>query len=99
MKAITEYTIQEAADQSVKCKELLKKVEGTTRSDWFEDFRKQPGYAHYKFSGTITDKLVELLGHEPSATELIIMIDGGFSHFGAQCSMSGRRFSGRVNID
>lgn len=40
MKAITEYTIQEAADQSVKCKELLKKVEGTTRSDWFEDFRQ-----------------------------------------------------------
>ena len=32
MKAITEYTIQETADQSVKCKELLKKVEGTTRS-------------------------------------------------------------------
>lgn len=96
MKAITEYTIQEAADQSVKCKELLKKVEGTTRSDWFEDFRQQSGYAHYKFSGRVSDKL---LGHEPTGDELIMLVDSGFSHFGASCSVSNRSFSGRVNTD
>lgn len=99
MKAITEYTVQEAADQSVKCKELLKKVEDTTRSDWFEDFRQQSGYAHYKFSGRVSDKLVELLGHEPTGDELIMLVDSGYSHFGASCSVSNRNFSGRVNTD
>lgn len=99
MKAVTEYTIEEADKMSATCKELFKKVEGTTRSDWFEDLRQTSGYAHYKFSGRVSDKLVELLGHEPTSTEIILLVDSGYSHFGAQCSMSGRRFSGRVNID
>lgn len=99
MKAITEYSVQEAADMSAKCKELFKKVEGTTRSDWFEDFRQKSGYAHYTFSGRVSDKLVELLGHEPTGTELILLVDSGFSHFGATCSVNNRSFSGKVNTD
>lgn len=99
MKAVTEYTIEEAAKMSATCKELFEKVKGTTRSDWFEDFRQTSDYAHYKFSGRVSDKLVELLGHEPTSTEIILLVDSGYSHFGATCSVSNRSFSGRVSTD
>lgn len=46
-----------------------------------------------------TDKLVEVLGHEPSPDEISMLVDNGFSHFGASCSINGRHFRGRVNID
>lgn len=32
MKAVTEYTIEEAAKMSATCKELFEKVKGTTRT-------------------------------------------------------------------
>lgn len=99
MEAITAMSPERVSELSKVQQKLDILLVGTSRKDWFEDFRQQSGYAHYKFSGTITDKLVELLGHEPTATKLIIMIDSGFSHFGAQCSISGSRFNGRVNTD
>lgn len=99
MKAIVDYTAEDHAKMSAAWSELQSKVKGTYTKDWFDDFRKTSGYAHYKFSGTITDKLIELLGHEPSSDEIIMLVDSGFSHFGASCSISGRRFSGSVNID
>ena len=99
MKAITAYTDEEYAIQSERCKNLFTVVEGTSSRDWFDDYRRQSGYAHYKFSGRISDKLVELLGRMPTGDELIMLIDKGFSHFGASCSINGSDFSGRVNID
>lgn len=99
MKAIVEYTKEEAEAMSKKWKELRDKTKGLSRTELFSNYRKTNGYAHYKFSGDITDKLVEALGHEPSPDEIIMLVDYGFSHFGASCSIHGRHFSGRVNID
>lgn len=99
MKAITEYTNEEAEAMSKKWHELRDKTKVIPRAELFDNYSKTSGYAHYKFSGDITDKLVEALGHEPSPDEIIMLVDNGFSHFGASCSINGRHFSGRVNID
>lgn len=99
MKAITEYTNEEAEAMSKKWHELRDKTKVIPRAELFDNYSKTSGYAHYKFSGDITDKLVEALGHEPSPDEIIMLVDNGFSHFGASCSVNGRHFSGRVNID
>lgn len=99
MKAIVEYTKEEAEIMSKKWKELQDKTKGIPRAELFSSYSRTSGYAHYKFSGDITDKLVEALGHEPSPDEIIMLVDGGFSHFGASCSINGKHFSGRVNID
>lgn len=80
--------------------ELLAKTKGySVYRDLFENYTRKPGYAHYVYSGKISDKLVELLGREPTSDEVIMLVDSGFSHFGATCTISGRNFSGRVNTD
>lgn len=99
MKAIVEYTKEEAETMSKKWKELRDKTKDIPRTELFSDYKRTSGYAHYKFSGDITDKLVEALGHEPSPDEIIMLVDDGFSHFGASCSVNSRHFSGRVCID
>lgn len=99
MKAITAYTKEEAEVMSKKWNELRDKASSVPRKEWFDNYTRTSGYAHYKFYGDITDKLVEALGHEPSPDEIIMLVDSGFSHFGASCSINGRHFSGRVNID
>ena len=99
MKAIVEYTNEEAEAMAMKWHELRDKTKGIPRNELFDNYTKDSGYAHYKFSGDITDKLIEVLGHKPSPDEIIMLVDNGFSHFGASCSINDRHFSGRVNID
>lgn len=99
MKAIVEYTKEEAEVMSKKWKELQDKTKDIPRAELFSNYTRASGYAHYNFSGDITDKLVEALGHEPSPDEIIMLVDSGFSHFGASCSVNNRHFSGRVCTD
>ncbi len=99
MKAIVDYTKEEAEAMSKKWNEIWDKTKVIPRAELFDNYSRTSGYAHYKFSGDITDKLVEVLGHEPSPDEISMLVDSGFSHFGARCSINGRHFSGRVNID
>ena len=99
MKAIVEYTKEEAEIMLKKWKELQDKTKDIPIAELLSNYSRTSGYAHYTFSGYITDKLVEVLGHEPSPDEIIMLVDDGFSHFGASCSINGRHFSGRVNID
>lgn len=99
MKAITECTDKEIDEMSMKWHELRGKTNNIPSNELFDNYTQTSGYAHYKFSGDITDKLVEALGHEPSPDEIIMLVDGGFSHFGASCTINGRHFGGRVNID
>lgn len=99
MKAIVECSDREVTSLSDAYVRLHEKVSGTTRADWFKNYTERSGYAHYDFSGTYTDKRVELLGREPSENEIIMLVDGSFSNFGAQCTITGRHFTGRVNAD
>lgn len=101
MKAICELTTPEHDALSNKYKVLLEKTKGVSKSELFELFTKKPGYAHYVFDGYVSNKLIDLLGRMPDEDEIIMLVDGGFSHFGARCRFdTGRRhFHGRVNTD
>ena len=100
MKAIVSLTPEEARSQNATWAALKKVVKGESLSDLL-DVRRRTGYAHYTFEGRYTHRLVELLGRHPTSDEIIMLVDGGFSHFGATCGVSHDRmiFSGRVNTD
>lgn len=104
MKAITEYTDQEYAEMQMKYRALQRALEGIELSKRHElfTFQRRPGYAKYDFNGAYTDKLVEALGgRHPDAEEIIMLVDSGYSHFGASCIVNTRdkSFSGYVYID
>ena len=100
MKAIVDLTKEEYAALSATYAALKKATKGKSRSDLM-DVRRRTGYAHYTLEGTYTPLLVELLGRHPTGDEIIMLVDGGFSHFGATCGVSHDRmtFHGRVNTD
>lgn len=52
----------------------------------------------YYFVGQYTQDLVDSLNREPTEEELIMIVDGGFNHFGAECGIDvqSRRFKGYV---
>jgi len=100
MKAIVELTKDEYRQTTDIYNNLREKLDGKVSSIWFDNFDKRSGYAHYKFSGKVSTRLTEKLGRMPTTTEIIILVDGGFSHFGATCSLTTSGFfTGRVNID
>ena len=100
MEAILDMSRERRMELADTYKRLKALTNGETKNGGlFEGFRVEHGYASYKFSGTITDRFVELLGRMPTADEIILLVDNGYSHFGATCKIEGRRFSGRVNTD
>lgn len=99
MKAIVSLTKEEYEQQSKVCNNLREVTKGYRISELLE-VDKHVGYAHYKFSGAYNQLLVDLLGREPTSDEIIMLVDDGFSHFGASCHISSdRHFYGRVNTD
>ena len=101
MKAIVDYTKEEHVAMAAKRDALYKAINGELRENLIT-FNKSYGYAHYTFHGFYTKRLVEMLGREPDEDEIIILVDGGFYHFGATCFISRDgtgAISGRVNID
>ena len=100
MKSITEYTPEEKNEMIEKLRKLRETLKNTPVTELFEDYNRRIDYAHYTFSGKISDKLIQLLGRIPTADEIIMIADGGFHHFGATCSIfPDRSFSGKINID
>lgn len=94
MKAVVELTTEEAATYT----KMENNVLPLRR---FIKYTRRTGYAHYEFEGTYSPELIAALGRDPYPEEIIIMIDNGFSHFGASCTISSRdcSFRGRVNTD
>lgn len=100
MKPVVTLTEQEYQAYARMYAELCESIRDLFIKDMFEGFAKRPGYAHYAFEGKITDKLIGRLGRMPTEEEVIMIVDGGFSHFGATCRITpDGYFSGRVNID
>jgi hypothetical protein len=93
MKAIVALTSEEHKQYSDAYQKLCDKTRGIKL---FGTLARKPGYAHYTFSGTMTD---ELLALNPTQDDIIMLVDSGFSHFGATCAIDGKSFRGKVNID
>ena len=98
MKAIVELTKEELKKYNEMYDNLQKKIKGISRDQLYV-YSRRSGYAHYTFVGTYTEKFCEILGRAPTAEEIIMLVDSGFSHFGATCCIRGNHFSGRVNTD
>lgn len=100
MKAIVDLTSEEYREQ-MNTHHIIKQVTaGMSHTDMFDGFAKSPGYAHYKFRGKCSAELLIKLGRLPTPDEVIMLVDGGFSHFGATCTIQpDGSFSGRVNVD
>lgn len=101
MKAIVVLTTDEYNElyaMHIKLREALK---GLTYDQQFERLERIRGYAHYQFRGIYTQQLVDALGRHPTEDELIMLVDSGFSHFGASCTVdpSRRAFAGKVYTD
>lgn len=101
MKAIVALTKEEHAALHKVHFELRAAIKDVPWTELFEVFQRGAGYAHYKFIGKYTSRFVELLGRHPTEDELIMLADGGFSHFGATCTINHEtgEFYGRVNTD
>ncbi|HZK23351.1 MAG TPA: hypothetical protein VFC62_04530 [Atopostipes sp.] len=99
MKAVIELTRAEYSNFCEIHNNLKWATQGLKKTEIFDDIYTQSGYAHYRFSGKISQLLLERLGRMPTEAEIIMLVDNGFSHFGATCSIRGLSFSGRVNID
>ena len=98
MRAIVEHTPEQYKELLDKFNKLKEATKGVALTDLITKSITR-GYAHYRYYGEYTDKLVELLGREPDSDEIIMLVDDGFSHFGATCRITGKRFEGRVNTD
>ena len=98
MKAIIALTQEKHKEYSDIQTNLYNRIQGHSLDELLQ-FNRRTGDAHYRFEGSFTDKLVELLGRTPTPEEIIILVDGGFSHFGADCHISGHNFSGKLNTD
>lgn len=99
MQPITAYTDEERQAMLEKWNALKQKIGGEFKTGLFDNHRRDGYYAHYKFSGDISDRSIAMLGREPSAEEIIMIVDNGFYHFGATCEINGRHFAGEVDID
>lgn len=99
MRPITECSVNMRKELHERWNDLREKIDDNRVTDLFDNFQRAGDYAHYEFYGEITDKLVELLGREPTAYDIIMIIDNGFHHFGATCAINGRQFHGKVNTD
>lgn len=96
MEAIVTMS-QARIDELSKIEDNL--TEKTKGIKLFNNYSRRQGYSKYEFSGEVSDELVHALGRMPTEEEIIILVDRGFSHFGAKCTLNGNSFRGRVYID
>lgn len=87
--------------------ELLSKLKkcmrlgGHSREDLIV-YHKQKSYGRYFFEGAYTDLLVYALERDPTADEIIMIVDNSVSHLsGSRCSVDPytQTFYGTVNTD
>lgn len=102
MKAIVAMSQDELKHYNTVANNLLDKLgkEVFNTHAAFEEIRKQSGYAHYTFRGKLSPMVAEKLGRVPTPDEVIILVDSGYSHFGASCTLNpDGSFTGKVYTD
>lgn len=99
MKAITSLNTEECEFYRKMYLNLMDCIKDKNKADLF-GYKKHYRYAHYTFEGWYTEQLCQCLGDRvPLPEEIIMLVDGGFSHFGASCTVDTQTFRGRVNTD
>ncbi len=99
MKAVIHHTPEERERLTKLSNETLSAVGELKNTELFNDYKVTPAYHRYTFCGNIANLLVEKLGHMPTPEELIIIVDRGINHFGADCYIDGIFFSGEISTD
>lgn len=100
MKAVVQLTEEEYAKYLKKTQELNAVGAEITP---FVKCEIRYGYAHYTFSCEINQPFIDALKQKFNrgldCEDIIILVDGGFSHFGASCTGSGNCYVGEVYTD
>lgn len=95
MRAVTQLTNEEYEKYS-KIQQNLRQYKEDTLIK-YNTYRK---YGYYTFDGKITEYAKRSLGRLLTPEEIIILVDGGFHHFGAECYIAANgKFYGSVNYD
>ena len=76
---------------------LYYRLVGVDINKLFLGFRRSSYRAPYTFYGEVSDELINRLGRMPTCEEIIMIVDSGFSRFGASCTLNGRYFYGQVS--
>ena len=99
MKAIVEYIEEELIKQRAVRDNILGLIKDIPYEEKWEINERRNGYAHYTFKVKPSQKMLDAIGRNTTTSEIIIIVDGGFSHFGASCSEYNGVYTGRVNTD
>lgn len=101
MKAIFLHSEDERKELEVVEKNIRDLIKEVPCKERWEVNERRRGYAHYRFYVKPSQKLLAAVGRPLTEDEVIILVDGGFSHFGADCTYNkdSGTYSGRVNTD
>lgn len=75
---------------------LYNKLHGIDINLLILGYRRSSYRAPCTFCGEVSDLFISLLGRMPTSEEIIMLVDSGFSRFGATCSTYGRCFYGNI---
>lgn len=62
----------------------------------FNGFVRSSYRAPCHFYGEVSEELIKRLGRMPTPEEIVMIVDSGFSRFGATCTLNGRYFYGYI---
>ena len=99
MKAIFEQTGHERQRLTEVLNNIKVKTEGMKMSDMFDNYNVLTIIGRKMASGIISEALIERIGRMPTEEEVIMLIDRGFYHFGASCTILDRAFSCTIYTD
>lgn len=66
MKSITEYTTEEHKKRLAEWRTLHNLIKSYSNSELFDDYSTTAGYAHFTFRGTVSQKLIDIIGRVPT---------------------------------
>lgn len=100
MRSVTDRSSAETERLLVKQSELRRALADLPMMEFFSDFQRTWSLDNqsYRFEGTYSRALFEVLGRRPDAEELIILVHGSIIHGGAHCIVSDDCFKGRVYV-
>lgn len=99
MKACEELTKEDVEKYRARLMQLRAARLKIKPETWFDKLSTKTGYAHYTFEGTVSAAFLAQIEGPLTEDDIIMLVDDGFSHFGAYCRLDGNAFSGKINTD